>query len=76
MRLSGILDMKVRSVKKKWKTKSFAAGVNRDIISEGTEVLDVDLNDIIEETIKVMRRGSEEIKLVLGGIKNGLHEKI
>lgn len=63
MRPSGISDMRVRSVWKKWKTKSFAAGVDRDIISKGADMLDMDLGEIIEETIKAMRSVSEEIGL-------------
>jgi putative nucleotidyltransferase with HDIG domain len=55
MRPTGISDMKLKSVKKKWKDKSFAAGVNREIISEGAEMLNMDLNEIIEETIRAMQ---------------------
>lgn len=38
-----IADVKVKSIKKKWKDKSFAAGVNRDDVIEGCEELEVDL---------------------------------
>lgn len=58
-----ILDMEVKSVKKKWKQKSFAAGVNREIIAEGAATLGIDLNKIIEETIIGMRAAAEEIGL-------------
>ncbi len=63
MRPTGISDMKVKSLKKKWKDKSFAAGVDREIIREGSEMLDMDLNEIMEETITAMREVSEEIGL-------------
>lgn len=39
------------SVKKKWKQKGFAAGVNREIIEQGAQMLGMDLDYIIEETI-------------------------
>lgn len=58
-----ILDMEAKSVKKKWKQKSFAAGVDRDIIQKGVEMLGMELNDVITETIKGMRNVAEEIGL-------------
>ncbi|WP_434564584.1 HDIG domain-containing protein [Thermoanaerobacterium thermosaccharolyticum] len=58
-----ILDLEVKSVKKKWKQKSFAAGVNRDVIAEGAELLGMDLDKVIEETIIGMRDVAEEIGL-------------
>ena len=39
-----IMDLKVKSVKKKWKQKSFAAGVNREVIKKGAELLDLELD--------------------------------
>ena len=56
MRPTGISDMKVKSVKKKWKDKSFAAGVNREIIAKGAEMLGMDLNEVIAETIEGMKK--------------------
>lgn len=58
-----ILDMELKSVKKKWKQKSFAAGVNRDIIAEGAEKLGMDLDKVIEETIKGMQEAADVIGL-------------
>ncbi|AST56887.1 HDIG domain-containing metalloprotein [Thermoanaerobacterium thermosaccharolyticum] len=58
-----ILDLEVKSVKKKWKQKSFAAGVNRDVIAEGAELLGMDLDKVIEETIIGMRDVADEIGL-------------
>lgn len=58
-----ILDLNVKSVKKKWKQKSFAAGVNRDVISKGVEMLGMELNEVIDETIKGMQKVAEEIGL-------------
>lgn len=58
-----IMDMEAKSVKKKWKQKSFAAGVDRSIIENGAEMLDMDLNTVIAETIKGMRTVADEIGL-------------
>lgn len=58
-----ILDMKVKSVKKKWKDKRFAAGVDRSIIEKGAEMLNMNLTDLISETIAGMREVAEEIGL-------------
>lgn len=58
-----ILDTEVKSVKKKWKQKGFAAGVNREVIEEGAKMLKMDLDKLIEETIKGMQKVAEEIGL-------------
>ena len=58
-----VLDMKAKSVKKKWKEKSFAAGVDREIIAAGAEMLEMDLSELITETIAAMRTAAEEIGL-------------
>ncbi|MBZ4646464.1 MAG: hypothetical protein PWR27_2303 [Petroclostridium sp.] len=58
-----ILDMEVKSVKKKWKQKGFAAGVNREIIEEGAKMLGMELDKVIEETIKGMQKVAESIGL-------------
>lgn len=58
-----ILDMEVKSVKKKWKQKSFAAGVNRDIILKGADRLGMDIDTIIAETIDGMKSAAGEIGL-------------
>jgi predicted hydrolase (HD superfamily) len=58
-----ILDLEVKSVKKKWKDKSFAAGVNREIILKGVELLGMELDQVIQETINGMRPVAAEIGL-------------
>ncbi|WP_407308974.1 HDIG domain-containing metalloprotein [Desulfosporosinus sp. SB140] len=58
-----ILDLEVKSVKKKWKQKSFAAGVNREVIEQGTKMLGMELDYIIGETIKGMQNVAEGIGL-------------
>jgi predicted hydrolase (HD superfamily) len=58
-----ILDLEVKSVKKKWKQKSFAAGVDRDLIEKGAEKLGMEMNKVIEETIKGMKAAADDIGL-------------
>ncbi|NLK35120.1 MAG: HDIG domain-containing protein [Gracilibacteraceae bacterium] len=58
-----ILDLEAKSVKKKWKQKSFAAGVNREVIEEGAELLGMEMDTIIGETINGMKKVAEEIGL-------------
>ena len=58
-----LMDLNVSSVKKKWKQKSFASGVNRDVIAEGAQMLGIELDVLIEHTIKGMQTVAEEIGL-------------
>ncbi|MGD9044000.1 MAG: HDIG domain-containing protein [Desulfobacterales bacterium] len=58
-----VMDMKAKSVKKKWKQKQFAAGVDRSIIERGAEMLGVELGELITDTIMGMREVAEEIGL-------------
>jgi len=58
-----VLDMKAKSVKKKWKDKAFAAGVNREIIQKGADMLGIELTELIENTIEGMKTVAEEIGL-------------
>ena len=58
-----ILDLKTKSVKKKWKQRSFAAGVNREVVEKGAQMLSRDLDFIITETIAGMQKVAEDIGL-------------
>ena len=58
-----VLDMKAKSVKKKWKNKRFAAGVNREIIDKGAEMLGMERNELITDTIMGMREVAMQIDL-------------
>ncbi len=62
-----VMDLKAKSVKKKWKDKRFAAGVNRSIIEKGAEMLGMELSDLITGTIMGMREVAREIGLA-GGV--------
>ncbi|OON89688.1 hydrolase [Pyramidobacter sp. C12-8] len=48
-------DLEVKSVKKKFKDKSFAAGCSRDVIRQGAEMLGWELDELIGKTIEAMR---------------------
>jgi putative nucleotidyltransferase with HDIG domain len=58
-----VMDMKAKSVRKKWKDKSFAAGVNREIIEKGAQMLGVELNELITDAIMGMREVADELDL-------------
>jgi len=58
-----VMDLKVKSVKKKWKDKRFAAGVDRSIIEKGAQMLNMELADLINGTIMGMRDVAEDIGL-------------
>ena len=58
-----VMDMAAKSVRKKWKDKAFAAGVNRAVIEDGARRLGMDLSDLITDTIMGMREAAEELGL-------------
>jgi putative nucleotidyltransferase with HDIG domain len=58
-----VIDVKTKSVKKKWKDKRFAAGVDRSIIEKGAEMLGVEIAELITDTIAGMQEVAEEIGL-------------
>jgi putative nucleotidyltransferase with HDIG domain len=58
-----VSDLEVKSVMKKWKDKSFAAGVNRSVIERGVAMMGVALPDLINDVIMGMREVSDRIGL-------------
>lgn len=48
-------DMEVKSVKKKYKDKKFAAGCSREVIEQGAAMLGWDLDRLIDQTLQAMR---------------------
>jgi len=58
-----VADLEAKSVMKKWKDKSFAAGVNRSVIEKGTAMLGVELKDLITDVIMGMRDVADRIGL-------------
>lgn len=58
-------DLEVKSVKKKWKDKAFARGVDRDLILKGADMMGVQLDDLIQGVIEAMRPVERELGLGL-----------
>lgn len=57
-----VQDMEVKSVKKKFKTTSFAAGCSRDVIRQGAELLGWELDELMQKTILAMRSCETQIQ--------------
>lgn len=58
-----IMDLGVKSVKKKWKAKGFSAGVDRSIIEKGAGMLGMENGDLIAMTIEGMKTAAQETGL-------------
>ena len=58
-----VMDLKPKSVRKKWKAKGFAAGADRTVIEQGAQMLGVEINELISDTIMGMREVAPEIGL-------------
>lgn len=57
-----VMDMELKSVKKKYKTANFAAGCSRDVIERGAEMLGISLDELINDTILAMRSCEENVR--------------
>jgi len=66
-----VMDMEVKSVKKKFKTPAFAAGCSRKTIEDGAAILGWELDLLIEKTLLAMRSCEEEINAAMDVIKAG-----
>ena len=58
-----ILDVKLKSVKKKWKDKAFAAAVNRQAIEHAAEALGVPLEEHIQIVLDAMKQNAKQLGL-------------
>jgi putative nucleotidyltransferase with HDIG domain len=58
-----LMDLEVKSVMKKWKTKGFSAGVNRDLIAQGAQMIGMPLDRVIVLTIEGMRSIAAQLDL-------------
>lgn len=63
-----LYDLKSKSVKKKWRDKSFAAGANRDEMEQGAQELGVELWQHVDNVIEAMNSISESLDLA-GNLK-------
>ncbi len=50
-----VQDMELKSLKKKFKDKSFAAGCSRDVIRQGAEMLGWELDQLLDETLQAVK---------------------
>ena len=60
-----VLDLEIKSVKKKFKSLNFAAGCNREVIEKGAADLGWELDKLIEQTILAMRSCEAEIQAIM-----------
>jgi predicted hydrolase (HD superfamily) len=63
-----VMDMEIKSVKKKYKVENFAAGCSRKVIEQGAAMLGWDLDKLIGQTILAMRSCETEIAAVMDKI--------
>jgi len=69
VRPTGIDDLTPKSVKKKMKDKAFAAGVDRDEVRHGVELIGLDMDVHIANVIAAMQEISKELGLARGGAR-------
>ena len=62
-------DMELKSVKKKYKTASFAAGCSREVIERGAEMIGWELDKLIQDTIYAMRSCESDIQAAMAEIE-------
>lgn len=58
-----VMDMELKSLKKKFKDKRFAAGVDRGVVTKGAQWLDIPLDEVMLQTILGMRNVADSIGL-------------
>ena len=63
-----VADMELKSLKKKFKDKKFAAGCSRDVIARGAEQLGWDLDKLLDMTLRAMRQEESEIEQAMSDI--------
>ena len=63
-----VSDMELKSLKKKFKDKRFAAGCSRDVIISGAELLGWDLDQLLERTLKAMQAEEEAIESAVAAL--------
>lgn len=57
-----VADMELKSLKKKFKDKKFAAGCSREVIAQGAELLGWDLDTLLSKTLQAMQAEEETIE--------------
>lgn len=54
-------DMELKSLKKKYKSKGFAAGCSREVIDRGAEMLEWPLDELLSKTLKAMAETEDQV---------------
>ena len=62
-----VMDMELKSLKKKYKSPSFAAGCSREVIAQGAQLLGWDLDRLLDETLSAMREEEDAIEAAVAG---------
>ena len=60
-----VQDMEVKSLRKKYKDKAFAAGCSREVIAQGAQLLGWELDILFEKTLCAMRESEAAIEAQL-----------
>ena len=64
-----VSDMELKSLKKKYKDKKFAAGCSRDVIAQGAEMLGWPLDELLEKTLEAMRAAEPQVAAEMESMK-------
>ena len=64
-----VSDMELKSLKKKYKDKKFAAGCSREVIAQGAEVLGWPLDELLEKTLEAMRAAEPAVAAEMENMK-------
>lgn len=60
-------DMELKSLKKKFKDKRFAAGCSREVITQGAELLGWELDELLEKTLRAMADTEDAVEAQVAG---------
>jgi len=63
-----VSDMELKSLKKKFKDKKFAAGCSRDVIAQGAQLLGWELDELMEKTLKAMQDVEEQVESAVAAL--------
>ena len=61
-------DMELKSLKKKFKDKKFAAGCSRDVIANGAQLLGWELDKLLDMTLRAMQAEEEAIEAAVAAL--------
>ena len=63
-----VADMELKSLKKKFKDKKFAAGCSREVISDGAALLGWELDKLLDLTLKAMQAEEQAIEAAVSAL--------